>query len=58
MLSYGGKEVLLTSVLQSIPIYVIYAVTPPIGVFKEIHRIFEKLFWSNKEESKSNHWSK
>ncbi|KAG5600128.1 hypothetical protein H5410_031498 [Solanum commersonii] len=42
MLSFGGKEVLLPSVLQSIPIYVLSAITPPKYVIKDSHRIFAK----------------
>lgn len=48
MLSFGGKEVLITSVLQSTPIHVLSAVVPPNCVLKELHRIFAKFFWSNK----------
>lgn len=44
MLSYGGKEVLITSVLQSTPIYILSAIVPPSCVIKEIHRIFAKVF--------------
>lgn len=58
MLSYGGKEVLLVSVLQSIPIYVLSSITPPMCVIKEIHRIFAKFYWSNEENSRNKHWSK
>lgn len=57
MLSYGGKEGLLTSFLQSIPIYVLPAIVPPICVIKELHKIFAKFFWSNKNSSRSKHWS-
>ncbi|KAK4737149.1 hypothetical protein R3W88_000846 [Solanum pinnatisectum] len=57
MLSYGGKEVLFSSVLQSIPIYVLSVITPPICVIKELHKIFAKFFWSNKESGRSKHWA-
>ncbi|XP_059284804.1 uncharacterized protein LOC132038098 [Lycium ferocissimum] len=30
---------------------------PPKCVIKEIHQIFAKFFWSNKEDVKSRHWS-
>ncbi|KAK6781273.1 hypothetical protein RDI58_023457 [Solanum bulbocastanum] len=57
MLSYGGKEVLLSSVLQSIPIYVLSVITPSICMIKELHNIFAKFFWSNKESGRSKHWA-
>lgn len=57
MLLYGGKEVLLTIVLQSIPIYVLSAIVPLMCVIKELQRIFAKFVWSNKELGRSKHWS-
>ncbi|KAM3283710.1 hypothetical protein P3S67_022508 [Capsicum chacoense] len=57
MLSYGGKEVLITSVLQSVPIHVISAIVPPKCVIKELHRIFANFFWSNKVTGRSKHWA-
>lgn len=57
MLSYGGKEVLITSVLQSVPIYVLSTIVPPICVIRKLHKIFAKFFWSNKVTSKSKHWA-
>ncbi|XP_060194894.1 uncharacterized protein LOC132624080 [Lycium barbarum] len=56
LLSYGGKVVLITSVLQSIPIHVLSAIRPPKCVLKELHRIFAKFFWNNKEEGRCRHW--
>ncbi|KAG5610496.1 hypothetical protein H5410_021777 [Solanum commersonii] len=58
MLSYQGKEVFPSSVLQSILIYVLSTITPPNCVMKELHRIFAKFSWSNKEFGRSKHWSK
>ncbi|XP_060181404.1 uncharacterized protein LOC132611010 [Lycium barbarum] len=57
LLSYGGKAVLITSVLQSIPIHVLSAIRPPKCVIKELHRIFAGLFWHNKEEGRCRHWA-
>uniref|UniRef100_A0A0V0IRF8 Putative ovule protein n=1 Tax=Solanum chacoense TaxID=4108 RepID=A0A0V0IRF8_SOLCH len=57
MLPDGGKEVLITSVLQSTPIYILSAIFPPMCVINELHRIFAKFFWINKETRKSKHWS-
>lgn len=53
-LSYGGKEVLISSVC--VPIHVLSAIVPPTCVFKELHRIFAKFFWSNKVNGRSKHW--
>lgn len=57
MLSFGGKEVLLSSVLQSIPIHVLSAIATPNCVMKELHRIFAKFYWSNKLTGRSKHWA-
>ncbi|XP_060178092.1 uncharacterized protein LOC132608030 [Lycium barbarum] len=57
MLSYGGKAVLITSVLKSIPIHILSAIRPPKYVRKELHKIVAKFFWNNKDEGKSRHWS-
>ncbi|XP_059292598.1 uncharacterized protein LOC132046072 [Lycium ferocissimum] len=56
LLSYGGKAVLIGSVLQSVPVYVLSAVVPTKYTLNELHRIFARFFWSNKEEDKSKHW--
>ncbi|XP_060170719.1 uncharacterized protein LOC132601661 [Lycium barbarum] len=42
LLSYGGKAVLITSVLQSIPIHVLSTIRPPKCVIKELRRIFAR----------------
>lgn len=39
LLSYGGKDVLIMSVLQSVYVHVLSVVVPPKCV-KELHRIF------------------
>lgn len=57
MLSCGGREVLLTSVIQNVPIYVLSAISPPKCVIKELHRIFAKFFWNNKEDGRRKNWS-
>lgn len=39
--------ILIKHVLQSIPTYILYALCPPKGVIKAMHKIFSKFFWSN-----------
>ncbi|XP_060190705.1 uncharacterized protein LOC132619966 [Lycium barbarum] len=58
LLSPGGKAVLISSVLQSILIHLLSALKPPIRVIKELHKIFNKLFWSNKEDGRYRNWWK
>lgn len=57
MLSYGVKEVMINSVLQSVPIHFLSAIVPPNCVIQELHKIFAKLFWSNKVDGRSKHWA-
>lgn len=32
-------------------------IVPPIFVIKELHKVFAKFFWTNKESGRSEHWS-
>ncbi|XP_060183463.1 uncharacterized protein LOC132613456 [Lycium barbarum] len=57
LLSFGGKAVLINSVLQSIPIYMLSTVVPTKYTINELHKIFARFYWSTKEEGKSRHWS-
>ncbi|XP_060216553.1 uncharacterized protein LOC132644029 [Lycium barbarum] len=55
LLSFGGKAVLITSVLQSMPLYLLSSMAPTKYNLNELHKIFARFFWSNKEEGKSRH---
>ncbi|XP_060211776.1 uncharacterized protein LOC132639339 [Lycium barbarum] len=57
LLSFGGKAVLINSVLQSIPIYMLSAVVPTKYTINDLHKIFARFYWSTKEEGKSRNWS-
>ncbi|XP_060196264.1 uncharacterized protein LOC132637519 [Lycium barbarum] len=57
LLSFGGKAVLINTVLQSIPIYMLSDVVPTKYTINELHKIFARFYWSTKEEGKSRHWS-
>ncbi|XP_060182221.1 uncharacterized protein LOC132611876 [Lycium barbarum] len=58
LLSFGGKAVLIKSVLQSILVYPLSAMVPPKCVIKELHKLFNRFFWQTKEDGKCKHWSK
>ncbi|XP_059290814.1 uncharacterized protein LOC132044342 [Lycium ferocissimum] len=56
LLSFGGKAVLISSVLQSIPVYLLSVMVPPKCVFKERHKLFNRFFWQTKDEGRSKHY--
>lgn len=49
------KKVLIKSVKQSIPIYILSAMIPPKTVLKELQRIFSSFFWQTKEIQWNKH---
>ncbi|KAG5610553.1 hypothetical protein H5410_021834 [Solanum commersonii] len=56
LLSYGGKEVLINHVLQSIHVYLLSAIRPPKCVIDDIHMIFAKFLWDSKEQGRATYW--
>ncbi|XP_059295565.1 uncharacterized protein LOC132048898 [Lycium ferocissimum] len=44
LLSFGGKVVLINSVLVSMPIHLLSAIRPPKGVIYDLHRVFARFF--------------
>lgn len=57
LLSFRGKAILFNNVLQSMPMYLLSAMAPTKYTLNEIHKIFARFYWSNKEEGRSKHWS-
>ena len=53
MLSFGGKVVLINSVLNCIHIYLLSAINPPNSVIYDLNRIFARFFWKIKETGRS-----
>lgn len=47
MLTYGGKNVLIKSVLQSLPICTLSAINPPIGTINENREKYHWRSWKN-----------
>ncbi|WMV39051.1 hypothetical protein MTR67_032436 [Solanum verrucosum] len=56
LLSFGGRYVLISNVLQSLLIYILSAMNPPACVITQLHRIFAKFFWANTTGAKNKHW--
>ncbi|GAU19481.1 hypothetical protein TSUD_77250 [Trifolium subterraneum] len=55
-LSFGGRLVLLKSVLQSLPVYALSFFKAPTGIISSIESIFIKFFWGGCEDSRKIPW--
>ncbi|XP_049394714.1 uncharacterized protein LOC125859004 [Solanum stenotomum] len=55
-LSFGGNFILINHILQSMPIHLLAALTPPKGVIRKLHQLFAKIFWSATNAEKRKHW--
>ncbi|XP_047269313.1 uncharacterized protein LOC124899193 [Capsicum annuum] len=58
LISHGGRAVLISHVLQSMPIHLLSAVDPPDYVIEKLHKIFAQFFWINSVGDRSRHWGK
>ncbi|KAK8309720.1 hypothetical protein V6Z12_D02G142200 [Gossypium hirsutum] len=52
LLSYGGKEVFIKSVLQSIPTYALSVFFAPEGILEKIQLMISRMWWSGKDKSR------
>ncbi|CAJ2670980.1 unnamed protein product [Trifolium pratense] len=55
-LSFGGRLVLLKSVLTSLPVYALSFFKAPSGIISSIESLFTKFFWGGCEESRKISW--
>lgn len=55
-LSKSGKEVLLKSVAQALPTYVMSCFLLPQGIIKKLQSAISNFWWSNKQNSRGLHW--
>ncbi|PKU82762.1 Putative ribonuclease H protein [Dendrobium catenatum] len=56
-LSFGGRLVLIKSVLALIPVYSFQVLLPPKNVCLRIDRILNKFFWRGSSTNSKIHWS-
>nr|XP_016500520.1 PREDICTED: uncharacterized protein LOC107818927 [Nicotiana tabacum] len=57
LLSIGWRAVLISHVLQSMPIHLLSIVNPPANMINRLHKIFAQLFWGNSIGVASRHWA-
>jgi hypothetical protein len=55
-LSIAGKEVLIKSVIQSIPTYVMSCFEIPKHLCREMHQLMANFWWGDKVNEKKIHW--
>lgn len=56
MLTYGGKVVLIKSVLQARPTYTLTTINPPKGTINLIQKHFVRFFWGSNGDRSKYHW--
>ncbi|XP_019252907.1 PREDICTED: uncharacterized protein LOC109231725 [Nicotiana attenuata] len=57
LLSIGGRAVLISHILQSMPIHLLSAVNPPAYVINKLHKIFAQFFWCSSVGVANRHWA-
>ncbi|XP_070034617.1 uncharacterized protein [Nicotiana tomentosiformis] len=57
MLSHGGRSTLIKHVLQSMPIYLLSAVSPPKTIMKQIEKLAANFFWGMEDNKRKYHWA-
>jgi len=55
-LSFGGRLVLLKSVLSSLPVYFLSFIKAPAGIISSIESMFKRFFWVGGEEHRKIAW--
>ncbi|XP_019261368.1 PREDICTED: uncharacterized protein LOC109239280 [Nicotiana attenuata] len=57
LLSYGGRVTLIKHVLQSLPIHLLSAVSPPKTVLRKIEKLAANFFWGMEKDKNKYHWA-
>ncbi|CAN1818839.1 LINE-1 reverse transcriptase homolog, partial [Linum perenne] len=57
MLSHAGKEVLLKSIIQAIPSYIMSLFALSKGLIKKMNSILRQFFWSGSLTKRAIHWT-
>ncbi|XP_048492579.1 uncharacterized protein LOC125493354 [Beta vulgaris subsp. vulgaris] len=56
LLSRAGKEVLIKTVIQALPTYLMGVYKLPAAVIKEIHSAMARFWWGGKGDERKMHW--
>jgi len=55
-LSFGGRLVLLKSVLTSLPVYALSFFKAPSGIISSLESMFNNFFWGGSEDNRKISW--
>jgi len=55
-LSFGGRLILLKSVLTSLPVYALFFFKAPSGIISSIETLFKNFFWGESEDNRKISW--
>lgn len=58
LLSQGGKEVFIKSILQAIPTYAMSCFLLPNSLCDELEKLFGTFWWQKKQGKRRIHWCK
>jgi hypothetical protein len=50
LLNMGGRRELVEIVLSSLPTYLLTAIKPPMGFYKEINKICQRFLWAGQQQ--------
>jgi hypothetical protein len=56
LLSFGGRLVLLKSVMTSLPVYALSFFKPPSGIISSLESLLSNFFWGGGEGHRKNAW--
>ena len=56
LLSRAGKEVLIKSVIQAIPTYMMSIFRIPDGILDDIHSMMARFWWGSCRDNRKTHW--
>lgn len=55
-LTSSGQLILIWHVFQALPIYILVAMNPPLGILRELEGLFSKFFWSSSTNQPRKAW--
>lgn len=55
-LSFGSRYTLITSIFQSLPVYLLSTINLPKGVIQRLYQLMARFFWGRTRRARAKHW--